>query len=792
MIRNYIKIAWRNIINHKVYSFINIAGLAVGLACSITIGLYIWDEYSYDRFHAHFKEIYRVVETQDHAGVLHPVAVTPGRLAYALKTDYAEINETCRVGPPSPGILTVGQINIEPKAVIVADNSLFNMFDFKLLMGNSKKVLMEPNEVVITTNVAERIFGPTWRHNNKLLGHQVILNNTSVLVVAGVAEDCPANSHIQFDVVLSMRYEEANRPNNFSNWENNNYHTYISLFDGTDASVLEEKIQGYMKPFNLWAKPTLLLQPFNEIYLRSHFDYGNWAKASSIGYLRIFFSVGLVVLLIALFNFINLSTARATQRAREVGVRKVIGALRKQLVLQFLSESLLMTILAVVLALILLIFFVPLLNDISGKSLSIPIAEPYFALAILSLVLFIGFLAGIYPAFYLSNFQPAKVLKGFFKTGSGQLFRRVLVVTQFTFSVMLILGAIVIYRQLTFLQDKSLGFDKEQLIFLRMKNQLFAKAASLKSDLLAQTSIKGVTATSNNLIDMTGSTHSIKWEGQQSDDIFPISHMNVDPDFLATTGMILIAGRNFSLIASDSTSWLINETAAARMGWTPHAAIGKPLQLWDTKGTIVGVVKDFHFRPMTTAIEPMLFRYWPGELYSGFFVKARPGHLREAVGIIEQLYKKHEAQTAPQYEFVDQTIDRQYRKEQNTGLIVLYFSILAILVSCLGLFGLATFAAEQRTKEIGIRKVLGATVMNVVSLLSKDFISLVVIAILIASPLALWAMTKWLEGFAYRIEVQWWMIAISGAIALSIAVLTVSFQSIKTGMMNPVNSLRSE
>lgn len=794
MIRNYIIVAWRNLLKNRLYSFINIVGLAIGLACSISISLYIWDEYTHDRFHTHFSDIYRVVEIQDHAGILHPVAVTPGLLAAAWTTDYPDVMETCRVGRGQAGILTAGKLSIEPAGIITADNSFFNMFTFSLIRGNPQKALSGANEVVITRSIAEQIFGSDWQHENEVLGQSLTLNNTSPLIIAGVTEDCPANSHIQFDVVLSMRYEELNHPANFSNWENNNYHTYVRLLPGSNSSSLGDNILNYMDAFKTWARPKLFLQPLRDIYLHSNFDYGEWVKTSSVVYVRIFLAVGLVVLVIALFNFINLSTARATQRAKEVGVRKVIGAVRKQLMFQFLSESVLMTILAVSFSLGLVLLFLPVLNQISGKSLSVPFANPYFGLVILTLTIFVGFLAGIYPAIYLSNFQPLKVLKGFFRTGSGQLFRRTLVVTQFTFSVMLVLGAIVIYRQLIFLQDKDLGFEKEQLIFLRLKNQLYEKAALFKADLLAQTSIAGVAAASNNLIDATGSTHSIKWEGQKPDDLFPISHMNIEPDFLETTGMKLIAGRNFDPdLVSDSVSWMINETAAKRMGWTPEDAVGKGLQLWDNRGTVIGVVKDFHFRPMTTAIEPMLFRYWPGkENYTGFFIKTKPDQTREAIGLIQEVYKTHEPQTTPNYEFVDQSLEHQYRTEQKTGMVVLCFSILAILVSCLGLYGLVTFAAEQRTKEIGIRKVLGATVMGVVNLLAKDFITLVTIAILIASPIAWWAMTQWLKDFAYRIDVEWWMLAISGITAISIALLTVTFQSIKAALMNPVNSLRSE
>ncbi|HKZ37724.1 MAG TPA: ABC transporter permease, partial [Chryseolinea sp.] len=398
MMRFNLKIAWRYILKGKLYSFINISGLAIGIACSLTIALYINDEYSHDRFHKHYKGIYRVTEIQDHEGVFHPVAATPGLLAGALKRDYPEISETCRVSQPLPGILTLKDYSIEPSKIIAADNSFFTMFDFRLVMGSQNKILLEPDEIIITEKVAAQLFGADWKGNHRLLGRQLIMNNSNPLTITGIAQDCPSNSHIQFDVILSMRYEELQRPSNFSNWENNNYHTYIRLDPHADVLTLGEKLKNYLLPLGTWAKPTLWLQPLTKIYLHSRFDYGDWVKTGSVAYLRIFLAVGLVVLLIAVFNFVNLSTARATLRTREVGVRKVIGAVRAQLMLQFLSEAFLMTLLSMALSVLLLFAFVPILNEISGKTILIPIT-PYFGLILLGVTVPISVLAGIYPAF---------------------------------------------------------------------------------------------------------------------------------------------------------------------------------------------------------------------------------------------------------------------------------------------------------------------------------------------------------------------------------------------------------
>ena len=453
-----------------------------------------------------------------------------------------------------------------------------------------------------------------------------------------------------------------------------------------------------------------------------------------------------------------------------------------------------MTFLSVCLALLLLQLLLPLLNDISEKSLRIPFFDPYFFLATIGFTLLVSLMAGIYPAFYLSNFQPVKVLKGFFSSRSGQLFRRSLVVGQFTFSVILIIGTIVIYQQLTFLQEKNLGFDKSQLLYIALKNDLPAKALLIKTDLQSHTSIAGVSAASNNLIDVVRSTGAIEWEGKLPDEKILLTHMNVDYDFLSTTGMTVISGRNIDpAIASDTVSaYLINETAATRMGWKPAEALGKKLAMWGYKGEVIGVVRDFHFRPMTTEIEPFLFRYWPRESCSGIFVKTKANQVQDAIAVIEKVYKKYDAKSTPYYQFVDEGLQNQYHLEQNTGRIVLYFSVLAIFVSCLGLFGLATYTAEQRIKEIGVRKVLGASVASIVKLLSQDFVKLVIIAIVIATPVAWWSMNFWLQDFAYKIDLEWWMFVLSGAAAISIALLTVSFQSIKAAMVNPAKNLRTE
>jgi ABC-type antimicrobial peptide transport system permease subunit len=734
-----------------------------------------------------------VIEHQEILGKGYDLAVTPGKLGPSLKNDFPQVLQACRLGKAS-GILQHNEAVAEPDHMYVADHSFFTLFNFPLVMGDTGKVLLDPGEIVITESLATRFFGKNWRDSGNLLGQPIQFNDETTFVLAGIAKDPPTNSHIQFDALLSFEYEiQANARR--LEWQNNNYHTYLLLNPGADATAFSKELDRYILKFSPKSNVRLSLQPLHSIYLYSEFAFHtNWGKSSNILYTRIFLAVGVIVLLIAIFNFINLSTARAMQRAREVGVRKVIGAFKLQLVTQFLCESLLMTLLSVGISLLLLLLFLPVLNNISGKSLSIPFSSSFFIISLMAFTVVIGIVAGIYPAFYLSRFRPVKILKGIFDAGSGQLFRHVLVVSQFTLSIILIIGAMVIYRQLGFMQNKDLGFDKSQLVNVRMKNELQRKTALLKHDLQLQPGIAAVTTSSGNLIDVMSSTYGIEWEGQQADDKFTMSMMNIDPDFISTTGMQLMAGRNFrpGITTDTATTFLVNETAVRRMGWTPEQALGKRFRLWNFKGTIIGVVKDFHFRPLTETIDPMLFYYEPKDAYSWLLVKTKPNQTPEALAILGQLFKKYENRTAMQYEFVDQGLENQYRNEQKTGQIVLYFSILAIVVSCLGLFGLSIYTIGQRIKEIGIRKVLGASVSSIVALLSKDFLKLVLIAILIATPIAWYAMHRWLEDFAYKIDIGWWVFLISGSLVIIIALLTISFQSMRAALMNPVKSLRTE
>ena len=793
MFRNYLKIAFRNLWRSPLYTLLNMGGLALGIACCLLIALYVYDERSYDRYHANAGQIYRVTQKQHQPEGIFEVAVTPGPLAQSLRKDFPEVIETARMGKWS-GQLQVGRQRYEEKQLFFADNGLFRLFDFPLVLGDYRTVLTDPGDVVLTETTAAKYFGANWRTRPNLLGTRLRLNNQTDLRLAGIAKDVPGNSHLQFNVLMSFKglesFDEWSRK-----WSGSSFHTYLQLRPGTNVDAFGEKIEKQCIRYNPNTANTLLLQSLTAIHLYSDFAFeSDWGVRGNAFYVNLFTVAGLLVLLIACINFINLATARSARRAREVGVRKTIGARRQHLIFQFLGESFLLTSMAVLVALLLAAMLLPLFNQVAGKILTLNFGAAPLWLILGTLTVGVSLLAGLYPAVLLSGFQPASVLTGTgFSSPTGRGFRQWLVVGQFTFSLVLIICTSLVYSQLRFMQTKNLGFDKAQLMYVQMGGGLRQKALQLKQELLQQPAIERVSATTSRLIDVDNGGN-INWQGQQPKDEFSITNMNVDPDFLPTVGMKLASGQNFrpKTLTDTSATYLINETAAKRMGYTPQTALGKRVEFWNKKGLIQGVVRDFHYRPLNVPISPMILRHAPDNPYFNLLIKTRPGQAQAAIDQVAKLYKQYERETPLQYGFVDQELDQQYRREQRTGQVMAYFAALAILISCLGLFGLAAFMAEQRAKEIGVRKVLGASVTSIVALLSKDFLKLVVIAFFMAAPIAWYAMNRWLQDFAYKIDIEWWVFALAGTLAVGIALLTVSFQSIRAALMNPVKSLRSE
>ena len=791
MIKFNLKIAWRNIWKNKVFSFVNIIGLALSISCCLAISIFIWNEMHYDDFHKNSAAIYRVTEKQNQAGTLYNAAVTPAPLAPAMQKDFAEIVNTVRMGKWS-GVIKNGTHAFQEIDILQTENSLFSMFDFPFLKGNAETALQSPDEIVITEHTAAKYFGKDWYNNPALLGQTFRLNNEVDYKLAGVVKDPPLNSSIRFNILLPLSY--LFKTDEWSNkWNSNNYHTYLQLKPGTDINAFAKKIEHKLHDYNSTSNDLLYLQPLKAQYLYSSFDFHtDWGKRSNIKYVKIFASVGLLLLIIACVNFINLSTARSLKRAMEVGVRKVNGASRKQLIIQFLVESVLITILAGFASIMILKLTEPFLQSITGNAIGIHFSGTLFISFFLLFIIIIGFVAGIYPAFILSAFKPVKVLKNSKGIKSGKQFQQGLVVFQFAVSVTLIICTLFMYRQLKFIQQKDLGFNREQLISVQLAGQLKEKVILLKHDLDNQAAIASTAPATMSLVNVDNSSY-MEWEGMQADDKFLITQANVDPDFIPALGIQLMNGNNFSWQkTNDTANYIVNEAAVKRMGYTVNNAPGKRVKFWGAKGTIIGVVKDFNFKSLNSGIDPFIFRYQPQDRYFNLFVKTEPGKTAEAIKQLQQLYKKYESETPMEFSFVSEAIDELYKDDKRMATIILLFACLTVFVGCLGLFGLTVFMAEQRIKEIGIRKVLGAGVASIAGLLSRDFLKLVIVATIIAVPVAWYATSKWLQGYAYRVPVNGWVFALAVLIVLLISTFTISFQAIKAAVANPVKSLRTE
>jgi len=795
MLRNYIKIAFRNLAKNKVYSVINITGLALGMAVVILISLLVYDEYSYDRFHKNFKSIYRLAEIQKQNDGLHKVVVTPGPLAEALKNDFNEIEQTLRVGKQG-GLLQNGNQRFETD-ILAVDPSFFTIFDFKLISGSTNKLFLNPDEIVLTEKSAAILFGENWQQKN-VIGSLITLNSfqTFSLKVVGVAQNLSTNSHIQSDVFLPFKllekYDEWSMK-----WGSHSYHTYLKLNPKISQEAFDQKIASALKKYNNDADTKLYLQPLSDIYLQSKFDFQtDWGKRSDILYVYLFASIGLIVLLIAIFNFVNLATARATQRLKEVGVRKMAGAGRTTLICQFLFEALLVVLLATGAAFVLASQTLPLLNQLAEKQLSLPLISGSFWLLIGAFVFLMTLFSGLFPALALSSLIPAKILKGELLNQSASDFKKTLVVLQFSMSVVLIICTITIYQQLAFIQHKNLGFDKDHLMYFRLKGEAKGKALVVKNEVSKLSSVESISVTTNNLVNVMNESN-IEWEGQPQNVNFYVTQINTDPDFLKTIGAKVVSGRNFSnAIARDTSdkigTYLLNETAVRKMGWNNTTALGKKVKFWGFEGEVIGVVKDFHFRPLSVSIEPFIFRNRPKEFYFNLLIKTKASNTKRAIEEVSNILAKYEPNSPISYGFVNQDLNKLYFNDQRVGKIIFIFSILTIIISCLGLFGLVTYTTQQRVKEIGIRKVLGASIVNVTTLLTKDFLKLVCVAIVIASPIAYYLVGAWLQDFAYHIAISWQTFALAGIMALFIALLTVSYQAVKTALINPAKSLKTE
>ncbi|MCW3109884.1 MAG: FtsX-like permease family protein [Segetibacter sp.] len=804
MFRNYIKIALRNLSRNKSFSAINILGLSVGISVCFIIMLFVQDELSYDRFNEKADRIVRVIfKASINGGKINESNVMPP-VAQALKSDYAEVQEATRLRV-SYSKITYANKTFKEGTLAFVDANFFNVFTLPFIKGDSKTALQQPNTVIITKEMAKKYFS-----NEDPIGKVLTFNNydNAQYKVTGVIDKIPANSHFHFDMFGSM---ESLPEAKAATWMASNFFTYVVLKEGYDYKKLEAKlprmVEKYMGPqiqkemgMSLSQFRTkgnelgFALQPLTDIHL--HGDSSSELEAGGdVRYVYIFGAIAIFMLVIACINFINLSTASASKRAKEVGVRKVIGSGKSDLIKQFLLESVLLTLFALLVSFVLVQRALPVFNDLSGKNLTfgndiMPLA------AFVLLGILVGILAGIYPAFFLSSFKPIAVLKGKFSGGNKSFgLRSGLVVFQFFISVCLIVGTIVVYQQMKYIQNKKLGYDKEQLLVLSNSYALGKDEPIFKEQLLKDPRVVNVTISAYKPAGPSNNNNALAYPEGKDNQIMKTLEYHVDEQYIPTLGMQMVAGRNFSKeFATDSSAMVINETAAKAFGWGNNVVGQRIVRQNSERGkdftyTVIGVVKDFNFKSLHEPVTPLLMVLKPEW---GLIVKVKTADISGLLSSIKQQWEKFNTEEPFTYTFMDELYNKTYSAEQKTGRILNIFAVLTILVACLGLFGLATYTAEQRTKEIGIRKVLGASVTQVTNMLSKDFIKLVLISCIIAFPISYWAMYKWLQDFAYRINIGWTVFVLAGLSASMIALLTVSFQAIKAAIANPVKSLRTE
>ncbi len=811
MIKNYFKIAFRSLMKYKFISFINLFGLTVGLTCCLLITTYILNELSYDKYNKNAENIYRVTRSFNNAeGVvsLNLSTISPP-FGYYFPTDFPEIKKMTRLLNSGTVAFKYKDKLINEPNVFFADENLFDVFTLDVLKGNPNTALKDPFSVMMSEEVAKKYFG-----NEDPMNKVLKAGNQFNVKVTGIYKAFPSNSHMHPGMLVSFNtlkdsgvYGEKGLR---TNWGNNSFSTFLMLPDHYDPKKMIARFPAFLnkrmageeyvgqQPSNF---TTLGLQKLTDIHLRSHTD-DETEPNGDINRVYIFGAIALFILLIACINYMNLSTARSALRAKEIGIRKVIGARKKELIFQFLGESVLISWTALLLAFICLYFTLPWLNKISGQQLSVSLLMKWQILLPVFLTPFVvGILSGIYPALFMSSFQPVQTLKGLFKVrGSSISFRKVLVIAQFAISIVLIITTIIVFQQLRYMQETSLGYDKEHIITLPYYNSINPQYESFRNELMQNSGVKDVARSSRiptgRLLDANGAS------AMTGDSLRPVTadikFLAADYDFIPTYGIQVVAGRNFSrAYGMDTTNFILNEASISAIGWkSPQDAVGKDFQYGGRNGHVIGVIKDFHFESLRQKIVPIVLVNPPvspaDSRFNNLSIKVAGNNIPSALASVEKIWKKYLPEIPYQYSFLDEKFTELYQSEQRQGIIFTVFACIAIFIACLGLFGLSAFAITQRVKEIGVRKVLGANVSSIVGLLSKDFLKLVLIAAIIAFPVAWYAMTHWLEDFAYRINIRWWVFLLSAVLALFVALATVSFQAIKAALANPVKSLRME
>ncbi|MGI8583109.1 MAG: ABC transporter permease [Chitinophagaceae bacterium] len=803
MFKNYLKQTLRSITKNKTYSFLNIMGLSAGLTCFVFISLWVSDELSYDKFNNNYDRIVRLISTQKTEAGISESAVSSAPMAKALKTDYAEVENTVRLRMREEIVTHKNQQVLQP-GILLTDPSFFDVFSYRLTRGNKATALSEPYSIILTESTAIKYFGDV-----DPMGQTLMLNMYdstgygASYKITGVMPDPPKNAHFTFNMLASFKTIEVADPDvlTVDGWGDGSYYTYLLLKKGVDHKSFSRKItQFYGKYigdlFNIWKSIYFYkLQPLSDIHLCSNLQY-EIGSTGSITQVYIFSTIGIFILLLAGINYTNLATARAAGKAKEVGIKKVVGAGKKQLILQYLSESVFTAIIALLLSCLFSFLLQPFFFEVTGKDLSL-FSSPLLLIFLFGVTIFLGVLSGIYPAIILSAFKPAVVLKGSFKSSDkGILLRRALVVSQFIITIILITGIVIIYSQMSFIKHKDLGFNKDALLFLKVhgNTDVIKGYDAFKNELKNNTLVSGIT-TSNSMI---GSGLSTAVSETVDNNGAPLqvntSILRVDADYFDVYGIKLLAGKAFSSNAFNDTirQVILNKMAVKKFGWKNNeTAIGKSFKMGGKKGIVVGVTNDFHYNSLQQAIEPLTIYPLDGH-FSRITLKVDIKKASQVIALIENTWKKHFSPALFDYDFLSQQIKGKYQAQERFSKIFLYFSILSLLIACLGLYGLISYTIFQKTKEIGIRKILGATANSIAAMLSKNFLKLVLVACFISIPIAWYIMNKWLQDFAYRINLQWWMFGAAGLLVLVIALMTISFQAIKAAIANPVKSLRTE
>ncbi|MFC1564746.1 ABC transporter permease [candidate division KSB1 bacterium] len=803
MYKNYLKIAFRNLKRNKIYSLINISGLSLGMTCCLLILLYVKDELSFDDYHQKADRIYRILATSEFAGAARTFAATPSALGPAFAGEIPEVESQVRMfrmnfNGNTP--VSYEDKTFEESGMYFTDSTFFSIFTFEFIAGDPEGVLNEPNSLVITESVAKKFFG-----DDDPLGKILVFFGRQNAQVMGVIKDVPRNSHFDFDYILSIN-SISNRVQAFNDWIFFYPYTYLLLKDDAEPDVVEAKITDVFGRHSgqelekRGIKREYPLQKLKDIYLTSHYE-GEFRTNGNIVYVYLFSAIAFFILIIACVNFINLSTARSANRGKEVGLRKVVGANRRQLINQFIGESVLMSLIAMIIGFLLMIFVLPLFNNLAGKEMDIShLSGLDVILSFLGFIIVSGIIAGSFPAFFLSAFKPVAVLKGALSSGARNIMmRKILVVFQFSISIMLIISTFVVYEQLEFIKNKYLGFDKEQLLIMIARDPTLARRAeTVRNEILMNPDIVSVSFTGN-LPGQYAGENSYLPEGKEQSDTHRATFFMVDYDFIETFKMEILYGRNFSrdFPADTLNGIIVNESLARNIGWQEDA-VGKRMDQApdrpdqpDLEKRIIGVVKDFHHRSLKFPVVPTIL-VLNTRFYNNIAVRIKDKQANDVVEYLKSKWEFISPGSEFNYYFVDEQFDGQYEAEEKLGQLYITFALIAILIACLGLFGLASFVSEQRTKEIGIRKVMGARVNSIVIGLSKDFTKWVLIANVFAWPLAYYVMDRWMTNFAYRMDIEIWIFGVSGIISILVAGITVIYQTIKAATINPVDSLKYE